>query len=81
VKTGNVKEALKEGLYTLRIDVTGGKCFVDKIKFNCTEPASGIDEVEAVDEVNGPAYNLMGVPVNNGYRGIVIKNGKKVVIK
>lgn len=81
VKTGNVKEALKEGLFTLRIDVTGGKCFVDKIKFNCTEPASGIDEVEAVDEVNGPAYNLMGVPVNNGYRGIVIKNGKKVVIK
>ena len=81
VKTGNVKEALKEGLYTLRIDVTGGKCFVDKIKFNCTEPASGIDEVEAVDAVNGPAYNLMGVPVNNGYRGIVIKNGKKVVIK
>lgn len=81
VKTGNVKEALKEGLFTLRIDVTGGKCFVDKIKFNCTEPASGIDEVEAVDEVNGPAYNLMGVPVNAGYRGIVIKNGKKVVIK
>ena len=81
VKTGNAKEALKEGLYTLRIDVTGGKCFIDKIKFNCTEPASGIDEVEAVDEVNGPAYNLMGVPVNAGYRGIVIKNGKKVVIK
>ena len=81
VKTGNVKEALKEGLFTLRIDVTGGKCFVDKIKFNCTEPASGIDEVEAFDEVNGPAYNLMGVPVNAGYRGIVIKNGKKVVIK
>ena len=81
VKTGNVKEALKEGLFTLRIDVTGGKCFIDKIKFNCTEPASGIDEVEAFDEVNGPAYNLMGVPVNAGYRGIVIKNGKKVVIK
>ena len=81
VKTGNVKEALKEGLFTLRIDVTGGKCFVDKIKFNCTEPASGIDEVEAFDEVNGPAYNLMGVPVNAGYRGIVIKNGRKIFVK
>ena len=28
-----------------------------------------------------PAYNLMGIPVGEGYRGIVIKNGKKYVIK
>ena len=81
VKTATIKESLQEGLYTLRIDVTGGKCFIDKINFICTEPASGIDEVEAVDAVNGPAYNLMGVPVNAGYRGIVIKNGKKMFVK
>ena len=30
---------------------------------------------------DAPAYNLMGVPVNAGYRGIVIKNGKKIVVK
>ncbi len=28
-----------------------------------------------------PAYNLMGVPVDDSYRGIVIKNGKKYVVK
>ena len=36
---------------------------------------------DAVDAPNASAYNLMGVPVGAGYRGIVIKNGKKIVIK
>ena len=40
----------------------------------------GIDTVKS-DNSDGPAYNLMGVPVDAGYRGIVIKNGKKIVIK
>ena len=33
------------------------------------------------DEPNTPTYNLMGMPVGEGYRGIVIKNGKKFVVK
>ena len=33
------------------------------------------------DAPNTPTYNLMGMPVSDGYRGIVIKNGKKFVIK
>ena len=36
---------------------------------------------DAIDASDAPAYNLMGVPVNAGYRGIVIKNGKKVMVK
>ena len=39
-----------------------------------------IQTVES-DEHETPAYNLMGMPVGDGYRGIVIKNGKKYVIK
>lgn len=35
----------------------------------------------AMDVPDAPAYNLMGVPVNSGYRGIVIKNGKKIFVK
>lgn len=81
VKTGNVKEVLNEGMYTLRINVTGGNCNIDKINFICTEPTSGIDEIMSDDASNAPAYNLMGVPVNAGYRGIVIKNGKKIMVK
>ena len=33
------------------------------------------------EEPSTPAYNLMGVPVDDSYRGIVIKNGKKYVVK
>jgi hypothetical protein len=33
------------------------------------------------DEPETPAYNIMGIPVGDGYRGIVIKNGKKIVVK
>lgn len=81
VKTGKISSVINAGLYTLRINVSGGNCNIDKIHFTCTEPTSGISEVEADDAVNGPAYNLMGVPVTTGYRGIVIKNGKKIYVK
>lgn len=33
------------------------------------------------DEVEAPAYNVMGQPVGADYRGIVIKNGKKLIKK
>lgn len=33
------------------------------------------------DERETPVYNVMGQPVGDNYRGIVIKNGKKFVIK
>lgn len=36
---------------------------------------------DASEASDAPAYNLMGVPVGAGYRGIVIKNGKKILIK
>ena len=46
-----------------------------------------IPEEDAIEGVNadmsaeGRTYNLMGLPVNKGYKGIVIKNGKKVLVK
>ena len=81
VKTATIKESLQEGLYTLRIDVTGGKCFIDKINFICTEPASGIDDVVIDNNNTGDSYNLSGQKVGTGYKGIIIRNGKKIVIK
>jgi len=81
VKTSKIRNSFqKAGEHTLRINITGAGCNIDKIKFICTEP-TGIDEVETDDAVDAPTYNLMGVPVNAGYRGIVIKNGKKIVVK
>ena len=79
-RTANISENFSEGLFTLRLVGTGGTCNIDKIKFTCTEPA-GISDVMNDDASDAPAYNLMGVPVNANYRGIVIKNGKKVVVR
>ncbi len=81
VKTGNVKEAFKEGLHTLRINVTGGNCNIDKIKFICTEPITGIVNVEIDNDNTGDSYNLSGQKVGTGYKGIVIRNGRKVFVK
>ena len=78
-KNGTIRECLSEGIHTLRIAVTGGNCNIDNIKFICTDPVSGINEIVNDVDADAPAYNLMGVPVNAGYHGIVIKNGKKMI--
>ena len=82
VMSDKIKNSIKvDGLQTMRITVTSGKCNIDKIKFICTEPATGINEVMSAEATNAPTYNLLGVPVNNSYHGIAIKNGKKVMMK
>lgn len=45
--------------------------------------SSGIENVavDNVDNANAPVYNLMGIQVDDSYKGIVIKNGKKYVQK
>ena len=78
-KNGTIRESFSEGIHTLRIAVTGGNCNIDNIKFICTDPVSGINEIVNDVDADAPAYNLMGVPVNAGYHGIVIKNGKKMI--
>ncbi len=40
-----------------------------------------IQTIESDDEPDTPTYNIMGMPIDANYRGIVIKNGKKYVIK
>ncbi len=42
---------------------------------------TGIVDVNATQPKNGQRYNVMGQPVGNDYKGIVIENGKKRVIK
>lgn len=42
---------------------------------------TGITSVKAADAVNAPMFNLAGQRVNNGYKGVVIQNGKKFMQK
>ena len=47
-----------------------------------TTTATGISKVENLEIVkDGKCFNLAGQQVGKGYKGIVIKNGKKMVIK
>ena len=41
------------------------------------DPATGVENVESV--LNGKIFNLLGVEVDENYKGIVIKNGQKFI--
>ena len=46
------------------------------------EKTTGIESIETdASNGNAPRYNLMGQPVDKTYRGVVIQNGKKTLIK
>ena len=46
-------------------------------KFKETE--TGVESIKIATDDNAPAYNVAGQPVNNSYKGIVIKKGVKVL--
>lgn len=43
--------------------------------------ASGVDNITVDENVDAPAYNVAGQRVNDAYKGIVVKNGKKYLNK
>ena len=81
VKTGKIRNKITvSGKQKLRITANSGNCNIDNVKLICTEP-TGISTVATDEDADAPGYNLLGVPVGSGYHGIVIKNGKKIIIK
>lgn len=51
-----------------------------KVELKVPDP-SGVNTINAVKADNGAIYNVAGQKVNAGYKGLVIKNGKKFVNK
>ena len=43
--------------------------------------ATAIDGITTIDDADAPVYNLQGQRVGAEYRGVVIKNGKKLIQK
>jgi hypothetical protein len=81
VVSGDLSRNLEEGEQILRITITGAQCNIDKIELKCTISA-GIESVTTARRVNSnEMYNLAGQKVGANYKGIVIKNGKKFVMK
>lgn len=42
---------------------------------------TGLIDIDAAQPRNGQRYNLMGQPVGKDYKGIVIEDGKKVIVR
>lgn len=58
------------------ITLTDGSTFVYP-----EEDPTGISQVNSAQQNGGKAFNLAGQQVKQGYKGIVIKDGKKFVVK
>lgn len=65
--------------YVAIVTIDGTALTAMSIDLNA-EPASDIPAI-APSAADAPAYNLAGQPVGPDYKGIVIKNGKKVLLK
>ncbi len=80
MKTGKIRNAISEGKQKLRITIVNGNCNIDNVKFTCTD-VDGIDDVTDDDAATGDSYGLSGQQVGKGYKGIVVRDGKKVILK
>ena len=79
VKTGKIRNALKAGQQKLRITVTSGSCNIDKIEIKSSETGMLSPHTSTLEPQS--TYNIAGQQVGDGYKGIVIRNGKKHVRK
>lgn len=68
----------EDGTYELSIEELPGKKLVDSEEDEPGENA--LNEVQAVDS-ESPMYNLLGEKVDAGYKGVVIQNGKKFILR
>lgn len=79
--TTKSRNSLPEGKQLIRFEITGDNCIIDKVNFICSDP-SGIDETEVITPAfSNRRYSITGQQVDENYKGIVIKNGKKYVKK
>ena len=77
----------KEFTYTLENDYTnlffarGGNTRINLMKVTITRNATEIVSIKAQKTKNGVMYNLAGQKVDASYKGVVIVNGKKIMMK
>lgn len=73
------KEVLLKGKIQKYFSTTGVKDLVEAVFEG--ETISGISNITADQMKNAPAYNVAGQRVNEGYKGLIIKGGKKMIVK
>ena len=78
VLKGEFSAPLEAGKQTLRITIDKPYVNLDKIELKLT--GTGIQTIEAeASSGDQKLYNLYGMQVDKNYKGIIIKNGKKVL--
>ncbi len=73
-------KVLKKGDVTFA-SVSGADILGLAVNADLPAITDGISTLKVVDKANGAIYNLAGQKVSNDFKGLVIKNGKKFVIK
>ena len=77
-----VKFGLKAGIHTFKKYSGTGNILVSSIEITPVETATGIQNVKnAAEAEDGAIYNLAGQKVDAAFKGLVIKNGKKMIQK
>ncbi len=74
--TGNLLRSFRAYLW-----LGSGASMARALAFFGEEETNGIFDIDAESEHDTPAYGLSGQRVNDGYKGIVIKNGKKTMVR
>ena len=76
---GNINTRLEAGEQIMRITINSPYCNIDKIELILVE-GDGIELVNAEEQTaDGAIYNVVGMKVGADYKGIVIRNGKKML--
>ena len=53
---------------------------INDVTFSINGSSVGINDIKSA-EATAPAYNLQGVRVNSAAKGVIIRDGKKMVVK
>ena len=83
-KDGNTIE-VKEVVFTIYRDAKAEKYehvrYAKATVFTADGTATGINNITAAKAQNGVRYNLAGQRVSKDFKGVVIENGKKMIVK
>ncbi len=77
VVSGKLNVPLEPFVQTIRITIDKPYVNLDKIELKLE--GTGIQSVKDDASLEGQSYNLYGMKVDQNYKGIVIKNGKKIL--
>ena len=72
---------LPEGECILRINIGQDQCNIDKLELKLAVDTGISQHLADEAETDAPAYNLSGQKVSPDYKGLVIRNGKKILKK